>query len=138
MGKYKYNQKLPKKVEKKLDDFLVRIKKIPWFSPSPDLKKSDIDKLVKVSLKAFGVKAGIEYRTLKTKDDRDSAWASARASARAITEILVEDLDVYEGNKAFLSLIDIWEKGLYPIGVIGGKFIVYVPPCSQEFPDDLI
>ena len=79
MGKYKYNQKLPKKVEKKLDDFLVRIKKIPWFSPSPDLKKSDIDKLVKVSLKAFGVKAGIEYRTLKTKDD----WASARASARA-------------------------------------------------------
>ena len=134
MGKYKYNQKLPKKVEKKLDDFLVRIKKIPWFSPSPDLKKSDIDKLVKVSLKAFGVKAGIEYRTLKTKD----AWASARDSARAITEILVEDLDVYEGNKAFLSLIDIWEKGLYPIGVIGGKFIVYVPPCSQEFPDDLI
>ena len=134
MGKYKYNQKLPKKVEKKLDDFLVRIKKIPWFSPSPDLKKSDIDKLVKVSLKAFGVKAGIEYRTLKTKDD----WASARDSARAITEILVEDLDVYEGNKAFLSLIDIWEKGLYPIGVIGGKFIVYVPPCSQEFPDDLI
>lgn len=35
----KYNQELPKDVEKKLDDYIERIKAIKWFQPVENLKK---------------------------------------------------------------------------------------------------
>ena len=73
----KYNQKLPAKVEKELDAYVARIKDIKWFKPV-QLKRADVDKQINVALKAFGVAASIEYRTLKTSDD----WGAARDAAR--------------------------------------------------------
>jgi len=48
-------------------------------------------------------------------------------AARGAQEILCKDLKEYKGKFAYLSLIPLWEAGLYPIGVLDGKFIVYVP-----------
>ena len=64
---------------------------------------------------------------------RDAAWGAAWGAE----EILVENLKEYKGKKAFLILVDIWEMGLYPIGVVDGVFIVYVPALTMEFPKDL-
>jgi len=72
-------KELPKKVQKRVNDFINHLPKVNWFKPSPSLKKEDVEKQIKFTLECFGVKAGIEYRKLKTKED----WASARASARA-------------------------------------------------------
>ncbi len=184
----KYNQKLPVKVEKGLDAYIERIKGIKWFQPSSDIKRSDVDRQVKVALEAFGVKASIEYRSLKTEEDwdaawdaardaawdaawgaawgaardaardaawdaawdaaRDAAWGAARDAARdaawgaawGAADELALNLDDYKkkypkGN--FINLIPLWEVGLYPCGVIEGKFVVYVPakesPMAQFF-----
>ena len=40
-------------------------------------------------------------------------------------------------NGSFINLVPLWEMGLYPIGVIDGKFIVYVPPYEQKFPKEM-
>ena len=80
-------KELPKKVQKRVNDFINHLPKVNWFKPSPSLKKEDVEKQIKFTLECFGVKAGIEYRKLKTKEDwasaRDSAWASAMDSAWA-------------------------------------------------------
>ena len=208
-----FNQELPKDVEKKLNAYIKRIKNIHWFKPSDKLDKKSIDKQVKFCLEVFGVKAGIEYRWLKTPNDwgaalgaardaardaawvaalgaalgaarvaawdaakdaawdaardaawgaalgaardaawdaawvaawdaakdaawdaaRDAAWGAARDAAWGAADILVENLADYQkkypqGN--FKNLIQLWEMGLYPIGVIDGKFVVYIPPCK--------
>ena len=72
---------------------------------------------------------------------RDSAWDSSRDSAwdssRAIENILVEDLPQFKEkypNGTFKNIIPIWERGLYPVGIINGKFVIYVPPVKLEFP----
>ena len=54
------------------------------------------------------------------------AWDASNASA----EIVVSDLPAFKDkypNGAFLLLIPLWEMGLYPCGVVNGKFIVYLP-----------
>jgi len=194
----KYNQKLPKEVEKKLDTYIARIKKIKWFQPEAKLDKKELEKQIKVVLECFGVKAKIEYRQLKTPEDwdaaqgaawdaawdaaqgaargaawdaaqgaawdaawdaaqgaargaaRDAAWDAARGAAwgaardaawdaaRGAADLLASDLKDYKkkypkGN--FIQLIPIWELGLYPVGVIDGKFVVYVPPSKLDFPE---
>jgi hypothetical protein len=178
----KYNQKLPKAVELQLDNYIQRIKDIKWFKPSADLKKEDIEKQVNISLEAFGVKAGIEYRSLKTEKDWDAArdaardaawdaawgaawdaaWGAARGAAwdaawgaawdaawdaargaargaawdaawdaaRGAADVLALNLDEYKKkypNGNFINLIALWEMGLYPCGVIEGKFVIYIP-----------
>ena len=89
-----YNQKLPKEVEKKLDDYIVRIKKINWFKPAENIKKEDVENQVKLCCEAFKVKANLEFKYLKTPQDwgaarnaarnaaRDAAWDAARDAAR--------------------------------------------------------
>ena len=128
-----FNQELPKDVEKKLNAYIKRIKNIHWFKPSDKLDKKSIDKQVKFCLEVFGVKAGIEYRWLKTPNDWGAALGAARDAAWGAADILVENLADYQkkypqGN--FKNLIQLWEMGLYPIGVIDGKFVVYIPPCK--------
>ena len=73
---YKYNQKLSAKVEKELDDYIERIKAVEWFKPK-NLDKANVDKQINVVLKAFGVDASIEYRSLKTANDWDAARGAA-------------------------------------------------------------
>ena len=175
----KYGQKLPKNVEQSLDKYIERIKSIKWFQPSSTLDKKDVDTKVKACIDAFGVKATVEYRQLKTSNDWDAAWDAARDAAwdaardaawgaaldaardaargaawdaawdaardaargaawdaaRGADETLVKDLKEYKGKFAFLSLVDIYELGLYPVGVVNGKFLVFVPPCKMEFPE---
>jgi hypothetical protein len=80
---------LPQEVQERVNNFIDKLPTIPWFKPSKDLKKSDVDKQINFTLECFGVKASIEYKTLKSEEDwasardsaRDSAWASAWDSA---------------------------------------------------------
>lgn len=126
MDKNKYNQKLPKEVEKKLDVYIDRIKAIKWFKPEPNIDKEKINKEVNIALEAFGVKASIEYRSLKTPQD----WDAARDAARGAADVLALNLPEYKKkfpNGNFVLLIPLWEAGLYPVGVVEGKFIIYVP-----------
>ena len=73
----KYNQKLTTKVEKQLDSYVERIKKIQWFKVDEKLEMPKVEKQIKLSLKAFGVEAKIEYRDLKNPQDCDAAWNAA-------------------------------------------------------------
>ncbi len=72
---------LPQEVQERVNNFIDKLPTIPWFKPSKDLKKSDVDKQINFTLECFGVKASIEYKTLKSEEDWDSAWDSAMASA---------------------------------------------------------
>ena len=77
---------LPDDVQKRVNDFIEHLKNVQWFAPSPTLRKEDVEKQAKFTLECFGVKAGIEYRQLKTVKDwdaaRDAAWDAARDAAR--------------------------------------------------------
>ena len=187
-----YNQKLPKEVEKKLDDYIVRIKKINWFKPAENIKKEDVENQVKLCCEAFKVKANPEFKYLKTPQDwgaawnaaRDAAWDAARNAAwnaaqdaawdatwnaawnaardaawdaaqdaawnaawntardavSGALDLLALNLEGYKkkypkGN--FINLIPFWEMGLYPVGIVNKKFIIYVPPCNLAFPKEL-
>ena len=161
-----YKQKLPKEVEKKLNNYIQRIEKIKWFQPAKNLKKANIEKQVKVILKAFGVEAKIEYKQLRNQKAwnaaqdaawdaaRDAAWGAARDAAQdaargvvwnaardaacGVNDILVSDLKEYKKkypNGNFINLIPLWEIGLYPVGLINGKFIIYIPSCKIDFPN---
>jgi len=77
MPTYKYNQKLPAKVEKNLDAYIERIKTIKWFKPGPDFSREKAESQIQVALEAFGVKASVEWRSLKTPQD----WGAARGAA---------------------------------------------------------
>jgi len=146
----KYNQQLPKEIEEQLDAYIERIKAIKWFKVSPDFSKEETEKQVNIALEAFGVKASIEYRSLKTTNDWgaarvaawdaawdaargaawDAAWDAARDAARGAADILALNLKDYKKkypNGNFINLIPLWEAGLYPIGVVNGKFIIYIP-----------
>ncbi len=152
----KYGQKLPAKVEKDLDAYIERIKSIKWFKPSTDLKRETVDTAVKAAISAFGVDASIEYRSLKTEEDytaardaargaawdaaRDAAWDAAWGAAwgaawdaaRGAQDLLATHTYTYKLKTPFLRLVDIWEMGMYPVGVMGGKFIVYTPKDFEE------
>ena len=124
--KYKYNQKLPVEVEEQLDAYIKRIKAIKWLKPSLPLNKEKVEQDVKIALEGFGVKAKVEYRSLKTVGD----WDAARDAAWGATDLLAFNLKDYRvkyPNGNFILLIPLWEAGLYPCGVIDGKFIIYVP-----------
>lgn len=60
-----------------------------------------------------------------------TAWPAARAAARdaawGAQDLLATHTKTYTLKAPFLKLMDIWEMGLYPCGVIDGKFVVYVP-----------
>lgn len=144
----KYAQKLPKDVEKDLDAYIERIKSIKWFKPAKDLKRETVDTAVKAALSAFGVEASIEYRSLKTEADYsaaldaardaalDAAWGAARGAAWdaawGAADILATHTDTYKLKTPFVRLVDIWELGMYPCGVIDGKFVVYTPVDFEE------
>ena len=186
MKTYKYGQKLPKKVEKKLDAYIERIKAIKWFKPSPDFKEEDARVLAEKVISSFGAAATVEFRGLKSPEDwdaargaaldaargaaldaardaaldaawdaaldaardaaldaardaaRGAAWNAAwdaaldaaRDAARGARDELANEIEIYklkypDGN--FRNLISLYEMGLYPVGVVDGKFIIYVP-----------
>ena len=142
----KYNQKLPKEVEQKLDAYVERIKAIKWFKPEPKLEKKKIEKQVKIALDCFGVKAKIEYRKLETPKDWGAArgaawgaaWGAARCAAWGAADLLALELDDYKKkypNGNFIQLIPLWELGLYPVGVVDGSFVIYLPPVKSDFPE---
>lgn len=179
------NQKLPPKIKKQLDNYVLRIKAIKWFQPDDNLDFKKVDKQIKLSLKCFGVEAKIEYRDLKTPGDWvtaraatrattwktardtarvaawitarvaarmdaawDAAWGAARDTARVAAgagasawdaafdaaggaaDLLALNSKDYKkkypkGN--FINLIPLWEMGLYPVGIVNGVFLCYVP-----------
>jgi len=190
-----YNQKLPKEVEKKLDDYIVRIKKINWFKPAENIKKEDVENQVKLCCEAFKVKANPEFKYLKTPQDwgaawnatrdaardaawdaawnaardaarnaawnatwdaawdaardaawdaawdaaRNAAWNAARDAVSGALDLLALNLEDYKkkypkGN--FINLIPFWEMGLYPVGIVNKKFIIYVSPRNLDFPKE--
>ena len=69
---------------------------------------------------------------------RNVAWDAARNVARNVvwgaTEIVAMDLKSFKTkypNGAFIHLIDLWEMGLYPIGIINKKFVIYLPKIKK-------
>ena len=200
MKTYKYGQELPAEVESKLDAYIERVKAIKWFKPSASIDKSAVKKQVSVVLKAFGVEASLEYRTLKTPQDWDAAWGAARDAARdaawgaardaardadwgaardadwgaawgaardaawdaardaawgaardaawgaawgaawdaawGAADLLSQQTPTYKNKSGtFLHLIPLYELGLWPLGVVDGKFVVAVTPCKLDFPE---
>jgi hypothetical protein len=80
---------------------------------------------------------GLLFCIIDNLKDVSQQYVSARDSARAIENILVEDLPKFKEkypNGTFKNIIPLWEKGLYPVGIIDGKFVIYVPPVKLEFP----
>ncbi len=74
---------------------------------------------------------------------RDAAWGAARdaawGAAWGANDLLVQDLEDYKKKYpkgSFINLIPLWEIGLYPIGIVDGKFVIYIPPTDKEFPDE--
>ncbi len=69
----------------------------------------------------------------------DLAWNStcdaAQDAACGAADLLALNLPEYKEkypNGNFINLIELWEAGLYPVGVVKGKFIIYVPPSVLE------
>jgi len=184
---------LPQEVQDRVNTFIDNLQKVPWFKPSKELKKEEVEKQAKFTLECFWVKASIKYRILTSEKDwdsardsardsawdsawasardsawasawdsaRDSAWASAWdsardsawnsalasarasawASARASAEILCidnEDFRKKYPNWAFIQLFKLWEMWLYPVGILKDTktFVIYIPPCSMDFPEE--
>ena len=103
---------LPQEVQDRVNTFIEKLPTIPWFKPSKELKKEEVEKQAKFTLECFGVKAEIEYRSLKTEKDWDSARDSAWASARASIEVLLDDNEDFKKkypNGAFIQLFKLWE-----------------------------
>ena len=72
---------------------------------------------------------------------RDAAWDAARDAAWGAADILALNLDEYKKkypNGNFINLIPLYEVGLYPAGIVDGKFVVYVPYSNNAFPEDLL
>ena len=64
-----------------------------------------------------------------------AAKGAARDAARGTENILVMDLPAFKEkypDGTFINLIPLWEKGLYPVGVVNGNFVVYVPPVTKS------
>ena len=82
---------LPQEVQDRVNTFIDNLQKVPWFKPSKELKREEVEKQAKFTLECFWVKASIQYRILTSEKDWasarasawDSAWDSARDSARA-------------------------------------------------------
>jgi hypothetical protein len=68
---------------------------------------------------------------------REAAWGAAWNAAWGAADVLATFTKTYKKETPFVKLVDIWEMGLYPVGVVDGKFVVYVPPSKLEFPEDL-
>ncbi len=75
----------------------------------------------------------------------NSSWCETREvaynSALASEEILLEDNEEFKKkypNGAFKQLFKLWEMWLYPVWILKdtGKFTIYIPPSSVEFPKD--
>mgnify|MGYP000530505669 CR=1 FL=1 len=48
-------KELPKKVQKRVGDFIDKLSVINWLNPSSELKKEEVDKQVKFTLECFGI-----------------------------------------------------------------------------------
>ena len=136
-------KKLSPEVQDNLNVYLERIKKIKWFKPAEEISKKDVNQKVKFALDCFGIKAELEWKKLETVDDWCAAWDAAwyatwyaaREAARGACDIVVADIKTYKEkypNGAFVNLIPLWELGLYPGGVINGKFVIYIPPHKEK------
>jgi hypothetical protein len=70
---------------------------------------------------------------------RGAAWDAARGATDLLAGLTPEPQrkaykEKYpDGN--FLELIPLWEAGLYPVGVVSGKFVVYVPTDAGDVSD---
>lgn len=68
-------------------------------------------------------------------------WTINQIVKRSLLDLIAFSDDEYKrkypsGN--FLNIIDIFEMGLFPVGLINNKFTIYVPPYQLYFPDGLI
>ncbi len=142
-------KELPIIIRYRLEDYMERIGEIKWFQPKK-VNKERIGRQVRFALSGFGLTAEIEYRDLKSPKDwdaardaawgaawgaaRDAAWDAARDAAWGAAEIVASDLPEYRKkypNGSFANLIPLWEAGLYPVGIVRGKFVIYVPEVSN-------
>ena len=123
---------------------LKRIKSIVWFRPQKIPNKVKLQLKINSILSAFKLdfKTEIQLHVLDSPSAWtstrasawDSAWDSAWASARASAWEVVDDLMKKKGYKEnpYKLLMDLWEMGLYPIGVLKDKkFHIYYVPLKK-------
>ena len=158
---YKQVSKMLGKIPTKKDviKMLKRVESIDWFKPQKAPDKKSLKIKINSVVKAFGMDIKVELEINKL--DSASAWASARASAwdsawdsawasawdsalcsarasardsaRASAFETVKDLMKKKGYKKnpFAELLKLWEAGLYPCGIIDGKFVIYYVPIRK-------
>src|SRR3990167_816005 len=137
------------------------IESIKWFKPQKKLDKINLKLKINSIIKAFKLdfSCDLEFHKLESYSDwasardsarvsaRDSAWASAwdsawasawdsaRDSAWASAFEVVKDLMKAKGyeKNPFKELLEIWNLGLYPIGLLKDKkFHIYYIPLKKK------
>jgi hypothetical protein len=68
---------------------------------------------------------------------RGAAWDAARGIAWGAADVLVTHTSTYNKNAPFVKMFELWELGVYPVGVVNGAFIVYSPMDFAEKEDAL-
>ena len=135
----KENQLMFQKAKKKADLFVKRVGKVKWFKPQPVINKKDIQLRVELSLGLFHLpKAQLEFKYLSWGAAWDAAWDAARDAAWGAEAIIAEDLKEYKKKypqNPFMPLFELWEMGLYPIGIVNKKFLIYVPLINNKKPE---
>jgi hypothetical protein len=149
------NKKALVKAQNKVKVFVKRVEKVKWFKPQPTISKKEISLKVGITFNMFKLPtANLEFKFLSSDaawDEargaawgaardaawdaamgaaRDEAWGAARDEAWGAEALIVEDLKAYKKKypkNPFMPLFELWEMGLYPIGLVKGKFLIYVP-----------
>ncbi len=64
---------------------------------------------------------------------RSAAWSAAESAAGLITKDIKSYKKLYK-DVPFLKMVDLFEMGLYPIGVVDNTFLIYVPLVNSKRP----
>ena len=74
--------------------------------------------------------AGDAARAAARDAARDAAWDAARAAAWDATHRVVADL--VDWPSPWEPLLGVWRLGCWPIGVVRGEFVVFVPGATTD------
>lgn len=85
------------------------------------------------SVKDYEYKNSSDF-SRRTKYAAEQAGHDAEFALADLLALNNEDYKDKYSNGNFINILSVWEAGLYPIGIVNGKFIVYVPPVDGEFP----
>jgi hypothetical protein len=112
----------------KVVDLINRLSGIKWFEPQYEREK--VKQLIEKHLSILE-KFGVKQVSVKFISDWNAAWNAARNvawdaawnAAWNAVHIIAEDLVDFENPAE--PLLQVWELGYWPIGVVNGEFLVF-------------